>query len=67
MTNTPIAHVFTQVFSTPGGQRVLEALEKKFPEKTENFPSEDLRYFAGNRAVVKYINQLIKQGRGENE
>lgn len=67
MKDQAIASVFTQVFSTPAGQRVLETLEKKFPEKTDNFNSEDLRYFAGNRAVLKFINQLIEQGRGVNE
>lgn len=61
-----VATCFTRAFGTPDGQRVLEHLEKMFPENTTNQPSDELRYYVGQRNVIKVIHKLIEKGK-END
>ena len=52
---------FAQVFSTPAGKEVLEALTEEFDgdELRQNNP-HDTYYRLGQRDVVKYIEQMLR-------
>ena len=58
-----ISHCFSAVFQTLDGQRVLEQLEKQFPEKVDMLEDGHLRYYAGQRKVIHYIRELTEKGK----
>lgn len=55
------ARVFGELFSTPNGKKVLEALEQEF-EPVEIFDPNPHKtsYNAGRRDVVQYIKQMVR-------
>lgn len=60
-----ISKVFAHVFSQPEGQKILDSLEKSFPEKVDPHTIDNMHYYVGQRSVLHHINKLIEKGKKE--
>ena len=60
-----VSSCFAAVFRTLDGKRVLEQLEKQFPERVDMLDDGHLKYYAGQRKVIHYIKLLTEKGKNE--
>lgn len=59
------ANLYTRVFGSPEGQRVLEDLNKVYKKQPANLDLAALSHLEGERSVVRFIEQQIKRGSKE--
>ena len=53
---------FFRVFNSLDGKKVLEKLEKKYPEVTDAMSDAEMRHAVGQRSVIKFIKQQLDRG-----
>lgn len=55
---------YTRTFSSPSGKQVLKHLRRLVNDKIfgQNISDNDLRWWAGQRALVQMIENYIKKG-----
>ncbi len=61
--------IFARCFGTPSGEQVLSHLRKITIDRTlgPNASDNDLRWLESQRSFVHQIENLISQGRGQND